>query len=155
MAIPVIFKGDDTGANSRSIRVTFPALAGAGVVDLEITAFGKTFYYADIASGVDDVMAFTAEETAAMPLGVSRAVARIVDPATGEAYTISNTIKIKVTDCVQECYGGDANLLSLAFVVNSGLPDVSAVTDVSATDSVKTLRDRFNELLRIFREAQS
>ena len=99
-----IFKGDDTDFKGRVLRLSF----GVDGLDLsgckaELT-FGGIVKTIPCDGGCEFLLALSARETNALPLGVHFATLRLID-AQNRALTISNTIRVKVTDSVAECYG--------------------------------------------------
>ena len=116
-----IFKGDDTDFFGRILRLTFGAdgldLTGCRA-ELSFCGIKKTI---DCAGGCDFIMALTAAETATMPIGRHFATMRLIDPQ-GRALTISNTIRILVTESVAEAYGNEVNVGTMTIA----LPKVMA-----------------------------
>ena len=110
--IPTILKGDDTSAYGRTITVNLPEgdltgitfyFAFLGIVkDFTIDAGGQSHLDID----------YTADETRMMPLGTHMATLCAVG-STGTAYTVSNSIPIKVTDNVHECYGTNGGTIDI------------------------------------------
>lgn len=110
--IPTILKGDDTSAYGRTITVNLP----------EGNLTGMTFYFAFLGIVKDFTIEdantshldidYTADETRMMPLGTHMATLCAVG-SSGTAYTVSNTIPIKVTDNVHECYGTRATTIDI------------------------------------------
>lgn len=110
MAIPVIYKGDDTdfrGSAGFVLKVITSSnlnLAGCTVV-VEVLGFKRSFP----ASATGELVcpfAFTAAETQRMPLGIHAATVRVYDPQ-GRVRTINNSIRVKVTNVLSEAYGKD------------------------------------------------
>ncbi|MBE6396834.1 MAG: hypothetical protein E7046_07505 [Lentisphaerae bacterium] len=110
MAIPVIYKGDDTdfrGSTGFTLKVVTSSnlnLSGC-TVEVEVLGFRKSFP----ASATGELVcpfAFTAAETQRMPLGIHAATVRVYD-SKGRVRTINNSIRVKVTNSVHEAYGKD------------------------------------------------
>lgn len=110
MAIPVIYKGDDTdfrGSTGFTLKVvtsSTPNLSGC-TVEVEVLGFRRSFP----ASATGELVcpfAFTAAETQRMPLGIHAATVRVYD-SKGRVRTINNSIRVKVTNSVHEAYGKD------------------------------------------------
>lgn len=110
MAIPVIYKGDDTdfrGSTGFTLKVVISSnlnLSGC-TVEVEVLGFRRSFP----ASATGELLcpfAFTAAETQRMPLGIHAATVRVYD-AKGRVRTINNSIRVKVTNVLSEAYGKD------------------------------------------------
>lgn len=110
MAIPVIYKGDDTdfrGSTGFTLKVVTSSnlnLSGC-TVEVEVLGFKRSFP----ASATGELVcpfAFTAAETQRMPLGIHAATVRVYD-SKGRVRTINNSIRVKVTNSVHEAYGKD------------------------------------------------
>ena len=110
MAIPVIYKGDDTdfrGSTGFTLKVVTSSnlnLSGC-TVEVEVLGYRKSFP----ASATGELVcpfAFTAAETQRMPLGIHAATVRVYD-SKGRVRTINNSIRVKVTNSVPEAYGKD------------------------------------------------
>ena len=110
MAIPVIYKGDDTdfrGSTGFTLKVVTSSnlnLSGCAV-EVEVLGFRRSFP----ASATGELVcpfAFTAAETQRMPLGIHAATVRVYD-SKGRVRTINNSIRVKVTNSVHEAYGKD------------------------------------------------
>jgi hypothetical protein len=108
MAIPVIYKGDDTdfrGSTGFMLKVITSSnlnLSGC-TVEVEVLGFRKSFP----ASATGELVcpfAFSAAETQRMPLGIHAATVRVYD-AKGRVRTINNSIRVKVTNVISEAYG--------------------------------------------------
>lgn len=97
MAIPVILKGDTSS-------VIHLSLAEGEYTDciLEVSYHGVTRQFSNLKSGAEIAIEWTAEETAAFPLGTSRLYFTITN-ANGETRTM-RWAKIKVTDAPAEVY---------------------------------------------------
>lgn len=108
MAIPVIYKGDDTdfrGESEFTLRIKSAANLTGCTVEVELLGYCKAFP----ASATGELVCpfvFTAKETAAMPLGIHVATVRVYD-AKGRVRTINNSIRVKVTNVLSEAYGKD------------------------------------------------
>lgn len=110
MAIPVIYKGDDTdfrGSTGFTLKVVTSSnlnLSGC-TVEVEVLGFKRSFP----ASATGELVcpfAFSAAETQRMPLGIHAATVRVYD-SKGRVRTINNSIRVKVTNNVHEAYGKD------------------------------------------------
>ncbi|MBO5705595.1 MAG: hypothetical protein J6S05_01095, partial [Bacteroidaceae bacterium] len=110
MAIPVIYKGDDTdfrGSAGFTLKIVTSSnlnLSGC-TVEVEVLGFKRSFP----ASATGELVcpfAFSAAETQRMPLGIHAATVRVYD-SKGRVRTINNSIRVKVTNSVHEAYGKD------------------------------------------------
>lgn len=110
MAIPVIYKGDDTdfrGSTGFTLKVVTSSnlnLSGC-TVEVEVLGFRRSFP----ASATGELVcpfAFTAAETQRMPLGIHAAIVRVFD-SKGRVRTINNSIRVKVTNVLSEAYSKD------------------------------------------------
>lgn len=108
MAIPTIYRGDDTdfrGESEFTLRIKSAANLTGCTVEVELLGYRKAFP----ASATGELVCpfvFTAKETAAMPLGIHVATVRVYD-AKGRVRTINNSIRVKVTNVISEAYGED------------------------------------------------
>lgn len=142
----VILRGDDTAANGRGIRMRLPDVDVGDGFEILFTLCGVERSGAYEPGGTL-VFNYSREETAAFPLGVSYAVARLEKE--GLMQTISNTIPVKVTDSVAEAAmaasggegSGGGNSIGLSVVVNTGVPkiDRAALTKGSSVADIKAL----------------
>ena len=101
-----IFKGDDTDfADANRLRITIGTAVVLAGCRAEFSFLGVTRQIPDASTGTFEV-AFTAAETAVMPLGVHCATIRVFD-AQGRQRTTTNTLRIEVTDNVDMAYSGE------------------------------------------------
>ncbi len=117
-----VFKGDDTAfAGASTLRVTIgTALPLAGcTADFELCGVVKRI--PDVSTGTFEVD-YTAEETAAMPLGVHFAAVRVYDPQ-GRRRTSVNTLRVEVTDRVDLAYAGANAVVVDGSLVTKGVID--------------------------------
>ena len=117
-----VFKGDDTAfAGASTLRVTIgTALPLAGcTADFELCGVVKRI--PDVSTGTFEVD-YTAEETAAMPLGVHLAAVRVYDPQ-GRRRTSVNTLRVEVTDRVDLAYAGANAVVVDGSLVTKGVID--------------------------------
>lgn len=111
-----IFKGDDTDFLGNALRLT------VDVPDLDLTGCRLELSFLGIVRSVPCessnvfLLALTAAETAALPLGVHFAALRLYDPQ-GRRFTLSNTVKVKVTDCVADAYETQATISDLTVTI--------------------------------------
>lgn len=111
-----IFKGDDTDFRGRTLKLT----VDAGNLDLTGCKLELSFLgikrVIDFDGTFDFILSFSAEETSALPLGTHMATIRLYD-AQGRRYTLSNTVKICVTDVVSEAYDVTATITSISITI--------------------------------------
>ena len=99
-----IFKGDDTDFKGRVLRLSF------GADGLDLTGCKAELSFCGIVKeiecggGCEFILALSAAETAALPIGVHFATLRLID-GEGRRITVSNTIRVSVTDSVAAVYG--------------------------------------------------
>lgn len=98
-----IFKGDDTDFKGRVLRLSF------GADGLDLTGCKAELSFCGIVKeiecgGCEFILALSSSETAALPIGVHFATLRLID-GEGRRVTVSNTIRVMVTDSVAEVYG--------------------------------------------------
>ena len=106
MATPVIYKGDDTDFNgSAALSVNLDTDFDLDGCTVSVFFQGCRRDFAGL-SGRSAVLplAFSAEETGAMPTGTHRATVRVAD-AGGRVRTASDSVRIRVTDDLHEAYG--------------------------------------------------
>ena len=101
-----IFKGDDTDFLGRTIRITF------GTDEIDLTgctaelSFGGIIKRMPCEKRCDFLLVLSAEETSQLQLGMHNATIRLYD-CDGRRFTLSNTLRIFVTDCVRLAYGSN------------------------------------------------
>jgi len=119
-----IFKGDSTGMPiGKTVRIKV-------VSDIALTGLTVRFKYegvvrdfVGVTSGDYISIAFTNEETEGMALGVHSAVLQLVDGA-GRVRTLTNTLCIKVTSDVSECYATDSSQTEVRIRISVDWSDV-------------------------------
>lgn len=155
MAIPTIYKGDDTdfmGAEGFSVRISFEDNLDLTGCALVVSILGITHRYEIKGKGeIVCPFTFTAKDTASMPLGVSCATVRIIDPQ-GRVRTILDTLRLKVVSSVQEAYGADSSHVLDVKISQGGtplpvIPDELRPTDDDSLGDVKAKMDSVVSLL--------
>lgn len=103
-----VFKGDDTGGTlGKRVAITI-------VTELPLTNCKVLFDFCGIQREYENVKSgdvlevfFSHNETRTFPVGTQKASIRIRD-ASGKVRTLTNSLPIKVTTNIVECYGSDA-----------------------------------------------
>lgn len=102
-----IFKGDDTGgALGKTVVVEIVSdlpLEGCTIVFLFC---GVVREFTGVSSGDKLEIFFSHNDTQMMPVGIGNATIKARDAA-GKIRTLTNSLPIKVTTNLAECYGGD------------------------------------------------
>ena len=137
MAIPVILQGDSSG------EVTISLAQGHNYegATLVVVFNGVSRQYTNLTAGGSVVLAFTADETAGMPLGTALVNMRLVG-ANGGVETVGNAdARIKVTDCVAEVNAGGS------FAVTPGGNPLADVEGLGTRYTGDQLRAKINEVI--------
>ena len=152
MTIPAILKGDDTAANGRGLRLRMPDTdIGEGFsISFELCGVKRSGAY--VKGGTLDFN-YARTETSRFPLGVSYGIVRLEKD--GLMQTITNTLPVRVTDCVTvadaiaSAGGGSApagNSIDLSVVINTGVPKVERPS-LDAASSMGDIKALANALL--------
>ena len=137
MAIPAILKGDDSG----DVTITLADGHNYEGATLVVVFNGVTREFANLTAGGEVSLAFTADETAGMPLGTGLVLMRLIGP-TGAVETVGNAdARIKVTDCVAEVNAGDS------FAVTPGVSPLADVEGLGTRYTGDQLRAKINEVI--------
>jgi hypothetical protein len=108
-----IFKGDDTNFMGRTLKLS----VDAGNIDLTGCRLELSFLgikrVMDFDGTRDFILSLSADETSTLPLGIHMATIRLYDDQ-GRRYTLSNTVKICVTDVVSEAYDVTATISNIS-----------------------------------------
>ena len=149
--IPTIVRGDDTAANGRGIRLRMPDVDIGDGFSILLSFCGVERSGAYVPGGTLDFN-WTREETALFPLGIMYGTVKLEKE--GLMQTITNTLPVKVTDCVAEALaaangGGGGNTISLDVIVNTGVPkvDAAALTKASTMGDIKALANALLEAI--------
>ena len=146
-----IFRGDDTAfAGANSVRVTIGTSVSLAGCRAEFNLCGVVKQIPDASTGTFTV-AFTAEETAAMPLGVQCATVRVFD-SQGRVRTASNTVRVLVTDRVDEAYrytnATEVTLASPGGIIDDGRGVPDDLPEEYTPDEMRTFLNRLAALIR-------
>ena len=146
-----IFRGDDTAfAGANSVRVTIGTSVSLSGCRAEFNLCGVVKQIPDASTGTFTV-AFTAEETAAMPLGVQCATVRVFD-SQGRVRTASNTVRVLVTDRVDEAYrytnATEVTLASPGGIIDDGRGVPDDLPEEYTPDEMRTFLNRLAALIR-------
>lgn len=108
-----IFKGDDTGGLlGKAVKVTVNTSVDLSGCVVYFDLGGVSRKFEGVHDGDELNLFYSHNETAAFPLGMMMGVLYAVD-ASGKIRTFTNTIPVKVTDVVAECYGADASQVTV------------------------------------------
>lgn len=103
-----IFKGDDTGgALGKHIAITVVSELPIEDSTIVFSFCGVVREFTGVHSGDSINVFFSHNDTRAMPVGVGMATISARD-ASGKIRTLTNSLPIKVTTNLAECYGDDA-----------------------------------------------
>jgi len=136
-----IFKGDDTGGTfgkSLTLTITSPfSLSGCKII-FNLCGYTRTFE--NITSGDTVSLFFSHNDTMAMPVGVHKAVILAIDAA-GKIRTIENSLAVKVTTNIAECYGTSSSAVVVVgtpvkWSQLTELPFEGKTVDISTDDKV-------------------
>ena len=103
-----VFKGDDTGgALGKRVAITVVSELPIEESTILFSFCGVVREFTNVHSGDEIEVFFSHNDTRTMPVGVGRATLRARD-ASGKIRTLTNSLPIKVTTNLSECYGADA-----------------------------------------------
>lgn len=136
-----LFKGDDTGGTlGKSVVITLTTehdLTGCTVV---FNYQGVERRWSDVVSGSSLSVFFSHNETAKMSVGVFKAVIYAIDSA-GKIRTITNSLPIKVSTNIAECYDNNAVTVALTGAINwesiIGKPFTGQTVDLTTDDDIR------------------
>ena len=149
MATPVIYRGDDTGFNGAApvvvnVKADFDLDGCTATLELGGRAWrleGLTGREASFS------LSWTAAETAAMAVGTHRATVRIAD-AEGRVRTVSDSVRIRVTDDLAEAYGGaDAQEVDVEVASGSAEPLKGETVETGTVSKMREAVKRIAEAL--------
>jgi hypothetical protein len=151
-----LFKGDDTGGIlGKKVVITIKTqfdLTGCSVI---FNYQGIERRWTDVRDGDTREIFFSHNETNRMSVGTFRAVIIAVD-ASGKVRTITNSLPIKVSTNLAECYGNNEVSVEIGTTVDwasiSGKPfegkTVSLATDDDVIAAVGTIIEKLGGTIR-------
>lgn len=140
MAIPVIYRGDDTDFGGRSdLALKLTTAADLDGCTVEFTFFGQRRTFTGKAGTTTMPFVFTSAETASMPVGTHKAKVRVFD-ASGRVRTVEEP-KLRVTDDIREAYSG-GGAQEIAVEVNRGTEQITTADVFDCSAGVSDLKER-------------
>ena len=135
-----LFKGDDTGGMlGKSVVVEITTEYDLSNCSVIFNYQGVERRWTDVKSGDRREVFFSHNETARMSVGTFKAVIIAVDAA-GKVRTITNSLPIKVSTNLAECYGDNVAQVNIGTTVNwdsiTGKPFDGKTVSLSTDDDV-------------------
>ena len=135
-----LFKGDDTGGTlGKSVVVEITTEYDLSNCSVIFNYQGVERRWTDVKSGDRREVFFSHNETARMSVGTFKAVIIAVDAA-GKVRTITNSLPIKVSTNLAECYGDNVAQVNVGTTVNwdsiTGKPFDGKTVSLSTDDDV-------------------
>ena len=135
-----LFKGDDTGGMlGKSVVVEITTGYDLSNCSVIFNYQGVERRWTDVKSGDRREVFFSHNETARMSVGTFKAVIIAVD-ASGKVRTITNSLPIKVSTNLAECYGDNVAQVTIGTTVNwdsiTGKPFDGKTVSLSTDDDV-------------------
>ena len=135
-----LFKGDDTGGTlGKSVVVEITTEYDLSNCSVIFNYQGVERRWTDVKSGDRREVFFSHNETARMSVGTFKAVIIAVDAA-GKVRTITNSLPIKVSTNLAECYGDNVAQVIIGTAVNwdsiTGKPFDGKTVSLSTDDDV-------------------
>ena len=135
-----LFKGDDTGGMlGKSVVVEITTEYDLSNCSVIFNYQGVERRWTDVKSGDRREVFFSHNETARMSVGTFKAVIIAVD-ASGKVRTITNSLPIKVSTNLAECYGDNVAQVTIGTTVNwdsiTGKPFDGKTVSLSTDDDV-------------------
>ena len=135
-----LFKGDDTGGMlGKSVVVEITTEYDLSNCSVIFNYQGVERRWTDVKSGDRREVFFSHNETARMSVGTFKAVIIAVDAA-GKVRTITNSLPIKVSTNLAECYGDNVAQVTIGITVNwdsiTGKPFDGKTVSLSTDDDV-------------------
>ena len=135
-----LFKGDDTGGMlGKSVVVEITTEYDLSNCSVIFNYQGVERRWTDVKSGDRREVFFSHNETARMSIGTFKAVIIAVDAA-GKVRTITNSLPIKVSTNLAECYGDNVAQVTIGTTVNwdriTGKPFDGKKVSLSTDDDI-------------------
>ena len=135
-----LFKGDDTGGTlGKSVVVEITTEYDLSNCSVIFNYQGVERRWTGVQSGDRREVFFSHNETARMSVGTFKAVIIAVDAA-GKVRTITNSLPIKVSTNLSECYGDNVAQVTIGTTVNweriTGKPFEDKEIDIGTDDKV-------------------
>lgn len=135
-----LFKGDDTGGMlGKSVVVEITTEYDLSNCSVIFNYQGVERRWTDVKSGDRREVFFSHNETARMSVGTFKAVIIAVDAA-GKVRTITNSLPIKVSTNLAECYGDNVAQVNIGTTVNwdsiTGKPFDGKKVSLSTDDDI-------------------
>ena len=135
-----LFKGDDTGGTlGKSVVVEITTEYDLSNCSVIFNYQGVERRWTDVKSGDRREVFFSHNETARMSVGTFKAVIIAVDAA-GKVRTITNSLPIKVSTNLAECYGDNVAQVTIGTTVKwdsiTGKPFDGKTVSLSTDDDV-------------------
>ena len=135
-----LFKGDDTGGMlGKSVVVEITTEYDLSNCSVIFNYQGVERRWTDVKSGDRREVFFSHNETARMSVGTFKAVIIAVDAA-GKVRTITNSLPIKVSTNLAECYGDNVAQVTIGTTVNwdsiTGKPFDGKTVSLSTDDDI-------------------
>ena len=139
MAIPIIYKGDDTDFNGGApITLNIETAFDLSGCRIELSFLGCRREFSGLSGHTATLsVVFSSAETAVMPVGTHCATLRAYDSA-GRVRTLTDSVRLRVTDSVDEAAGGS---------VDVGVGET--VEELTPTDGLGAVKEVVNKLARI------
>lgn len=139
MAIPIIYKGDDTDFNGGApITLNIETAFDLSGCRIELSFLGCRREFSGLSGHTATLsVVFSSAETAAMPVGTHCATLRAYDSA-GRVRTLTDSVRVRVTDSVDESAGGS---------VDVGVGET--VEELTPADGLGAVKEVVNKLARL------
>lgn len=142
-----ILKGDDTGANNRSLKMVLPTLNISSGYRLKLVFEGIETDLGDVTSGTIE-WNYSKSQTSNFKYGIH--FASLILYRNDLSQTVSNTIPICITDSVEDVYG--PNELNVCVKLNGVIPFID-ISELKRADTNGDIKAAFNALLAILKQA--
>ena len=139
MAIPIIYKGDDTDFNGGApITLNIETAFDLSGCRIELSFLGCRREFSGLSGHTATLsVVFSAAETVKMPVGTHCASLRAYDSA-GRVRTLTDSVRLRVTDSVDEAAGGS---------IDVGIGET--VEELTPADGLGAVKEVVNKLARL------